>query len=37
MIERLARRRERWDMTYHVIDAPHMDAFAPVVGRLAGT
>jgi probable F420-dependent oxidoreductase len=36
MIESLARRRERWDMTYHVIDAPHMHAFAPVVDRLAG-
>ena len=37
MIESLTRRRERWDMTYHVIDAPHMDAFAPVVDHLAGT
>ena len=37
MIETLERRRERWDMTYHVITHDHLDAFAPVVTRLAGT
>ena len=37
MIETLERRRERWDMTYHVITHDHLDAFAPVVARLAGT
>ena len=35
--ESLERRRERWDMTYHVIPIEQMDAFAPVVARLAGT
>jgi len=37
MVETLQRRRERWDMTYHVVPAEHLDAFAPVVARLAGT
>ena len=35
MIETLERRRERWDMTYHVVGAEHLDQFAPVVARLA--
>jgi probable F420-dependent oxidoreductase len=34
MIETLERRRERWDMTYHVIGHDHLDAFAPAVERL---
>jgi probable F420-dependent oxidoreductase len=37
MVETLERRRERWDMTYHVIGHDHLDAFAPAVERLAGT
>lgn len=37
MIEALERRRERWDMTYHVVGHDHLDAFAPAVERLAGT
>ncbi len=37
MTETLERRRERWDMTYHVITHDQIDAFAPVVARLAGT
>jgi probable F420-dependent oxidoreductase len=37
MIETLERRRERWDMTYHVVGAEHLDEFAPVVARLAAT
>jgi len=36
MVEQLERRRERWDMTYHVVGHDHLDAFAPVVERLAG-
>jgi hypothetical protein len=36
MIETLERRRERWDMTYHVVGAEHLDQFAPVVERLSG-
>jgi probable F420-dependent oxidoreductase len=37
MIEALQRRRDRWQMSYHVIGAEHLEAFAPVVARLAGT
>jgi len=37
MVETLERRRERWDMTYHVVGAEHLDQFEPVVARLAGT
>jgi probable F420-dependent oxidoreductase len=37
MIETLERRRERWDMSYHVVGAEHLDHFAPVVTRLAGS
>jgi probable F420-dependent oxidoreductase len=33
----LERRRERWDMSYHVVPIEQLDAFAPVVARLAGT
>lgn len=36
IVESLERRRERWDMTYHVIPIEQMEAFAPVVDRLAG-
>jgi hypothetical protein len=37
MIESLERRRARWDMSYHVVPIENMDAFAPVVAKLAGT
>lgn len=37
IVEALERRRARWDMTYHVVPVEQMDAFAPVVARLAGT
>jgi hypothetical protein len=36
LVEDLQARRERWGISYHVIFEPYMDAFAPVVGRLAG-
>jgi probable F420-dependent oxidoreductase len=36
IVESLERRRARWDMTYHVVPIEQMDAFAPVVARLAG-
>ena len=36
IVESLERRRERWDMTYHVIPIEQLEAFAPVVARLAG-
>jgi probable F420-dependent oxidoreductase len=36
MIEDLQARRERWDISYFVIHEPYLDAFAPVVARLAG-
>ena len=32
----LEERRERWQMSYHVIDDNAIDAFAPVVARLTG-
>ena len=37
MISQIERRRERWDMTYHVVGSEVIDEFAPVVARLAGT
>jgi len=37
MIEDLLARRERWQMSYVVVDDAHAEAFAPVVERLAGT
>ena len=37
MIETIQRRRERWQMSYHVVDAQVMEQFAPVVAQLAGT
>ena len=37
MIEDLQARRERWGMSYFVVHEPYLDAFAPVVARLAGT
>ena len=36
MVDLLEERRERWQMSYVVIDAPFADAFEPVVARLAG-
>jgi len=36
MVEDLCARRERWGISYYVIFEPYLDAFAPVVGRLAG-
>jgi probable F420-dependent oxidoreductase len=36
MIESLRRRRERWQMSYHVINDDAMAQFAPVVAALAG-
>ena len=36
MVEDLQVRRERWGISYYVIFEPYMDAFAPVVARLAG-
>jgi probable F420-dependent oxidoreductase len=35
--EQLVARRERWGFNYIVLHEPEMDAFAPVVARLAGT
>jgi len=37
MIETIHRRRERWQMSYHVVGSEVMDEFAPVVAKLAGT
>jgi probable F420-dependent oxidoreductase len=36
MVEDLQERRERLGISYYVIFEPYMDAFAPVVARLAG-
>jgi probable F420-dependent oxidoreductase len=36
MVEDLQLRRERWGISYYVIFEPYLDAFAPVVARLAG-
>jgi probable F420-dependent oxidoreductase len=36
IVEDLQARRERWDFSYYVIFEPYLDAFAPVVARLAG-
>jgi probable F420-dependent oxidoreductase len=37
MVEDLQARRERWGFSYYVISEPYLDAFAPIVARLAGT
>ena len=36
MVEDLQMRRERWGISYYVIFEPYLEAFAPVVARLAG-
>jgi probable F420-dependent oxidoreductase len=37
MVEDLEARRERWGISYYGIHEPYLDAFAPVVARLAGS
>jgi probable F420-dependent oxidoreductase len=37
IVESLQQRRERWDVSYLVVQADAMEAAAPVVARLAGT
>jgi probable F420-dependent oxidoreductase len=37
MVEDLRARRERWQMSYIVVDAGVAEQFAPIVARLAGT
>jgi len=36
IVASLEERRDRWQMSYHVVDDGAMDAFAPIVARLAG-
>ena len=36
IVEDLEARRERWGISYYVVREPFLDAFAPVVARLAG-
>jgi probable F420-dependent oxidoreductase len=36
VVASLEERRERWQMSYHVIDDNAIDAFVPIVARLAG-
>jgi probable F420-dependent oxidoreductase len=35
IVEALHARRERWDISYYVIQEPYLDAVAPIVARLA--
>ncbi len=35
MVEDLQAYRDRWGISYYIVHEPHMDAFAPVVARLA--
>ena len=35
MVENLQAYRDRWGISYYVVHEPYMDAFAPVVARLA--
>ncbi len=37
MIDTIQRRRDRWQMSYHVVPSEVMHEFAPVVAKLAGT
>jgi probable F420-dependent oxidoreductase len=36
IVASLEERRERWQMSYHVVDENAVDAFAPIVARLVG-
>jgi probable F420-dependent oxidoreductase len=36
IIDDIQARRERWGFSYYVVQEPYLDAFAPVVARLAG-
>jgi hypothetical protein len=36
IVQDLCARRARWGISYYVVHEPYMDAFAPVVTRLAG-
>ena len=37
LVDDLQARRARWGISYYTIQEPYLDAFAPVVARLAGT
>jgi hypothetical protein len=37
IVDEVQHRRDRWQMSYVVVDEDFLDAFAPVVERLAGT
>jgi probable F420-dependent oxidoreductase len=36
MVEEILARRQRWGISYYTVQEPYLDAFAPVVVRLAG-
>ena len=36
IVESLEARRDRWQMSYHVIEDSAIETFAPIVARLAG-
>lgn len=37
IVDTLRERRERWGVSYWVVQGRHMDAFAPVIARLSGS
>ena len=37
LVDLLVERRERWGFSYVIVGGEDVDAFAPVVARLAGT
>lgn len=36
MVEDVLARRQRWGISYYTVQEPYLDAFAPIVARLAG-
>jgi hypothetical protein len=36
MVEDLQARRDRWGISYYVVQEPYLEAFAPVVARISG-
>jgi probable F420-dependent oxidoreductase len=36
MVEEVLARRQRWGISYYTVQEPYLDAFAPIVARLAG-
>jgi hypothetical protein len=36
MVEDVLARRQRWGISYYTVQGPYLDAFTPVLARLAG-